>query len=404
MERVGRWSFYLFVFSLPISLLGMEVFQSISFILSIPFFLSFRKRGDTLSILLSILFLLSLYLSNLLSFSLSDSSIHHGNLLNPLWSWLVFILTHLYIKGEREIEKGIAILLVSTILISIFGIFQHWTGWDPFREPNQVVEISGLDGRYYSIGLFSHHLTFAYSLIFPFSLSISLLFTSPEGKFWYRLAIPSAILSVFAIIFTFSRGAWFGIVCSCLFLFFVIAMRRMRSIYIPLLILFILISIILSIPSLRKRGESIFNLKSNSTRIQLWKGAIEMFRDNPLYGVGYRNFPEVSDRYSLRFDHDERPPHAHNTYLNILAESGIFSLLLFLSTISVPFIKGVILFKRTPNINSAFTTSILGGATALSGFLTGSFFQHSFDDVEVAKAFWFILGLMSIAIREQGKH
>ncbi len=67
---------------------------------------------------------------------------------------------------------------------------------------------------------------------------------------------------------------------------------------------------------------------SNNLRIEIWKKSLESVVKNPLFGVGIGNFPVVlsQDISALKAGAS-----AHNLYLNILAETGIFSLFLFMA-------------------------------------------------------------------------
>lgn len=67
---------------------------------------------------------------------------------------------------------------------------------------------------------------------------------------------------------------------------------------------------------------------SNNLRIEIWKKSIESAIKNPLLGVGIGNFPVV---LSQNISALKAGASAHNLYLNILAETGIFSLILFLA-------------------------------------------------------------------------
>ena len=67
---------------------------------------------------------------------------------------------------------------------------------------------------------------------------------------------------------------------------------------------------------------------SNNLRLEIWKKSLESSIKNPLLGVGIGNFPVV---LSQNISALKAGASAHNLYLNILAETGIFSLFLFLA-------------------------------------------------------------------------
>ncbi len=64
-------------------------------------------------------------------------------------------------------------------------------------------------------------------------------------------------------------------------------------------------------------------------RMAIWEAALGMWRDNPLLGVGAGNFDLAYPAYALPH-WPQAPGHAHNYYLNLLAEMGIGGLLAYL--------------------------------------------------------------------------
>lgn len=67
---------------------------------------------------------------------------------------------------------------------------------------------------------------------------------------------------------------------------------------------------------------------SNNIRLEIWKKSLESAVKNPLFGVGIGNFPVILGENISAL---KAGASAHNLYLNILAETGIFSLIFFLA-------------------------------------------------------------------------
>jgi O-antigen ligase len=66
---------------------------------------------------------------------------------------------------------------------------------------------------------------------------------------------------------------------------------------------------------------------SSQGRLMYWKAAVRMWRDHPMFGVGFgtANFETLLSSYLGKNDTHV----AHNTYLQVLADSGIFAAILF---------------------------------------------------------------------------
>ena len=88
--------------------------------------------------------------------------------------------------------------------------------------------------------------------------------------------------------------------------------------------------------NLLETGKNTFNLTipENASRLKYWQASVEMFLNNPLFGVGTGNWfdkfnlmhPELYDDYKTKVTADI---YAHNVYLQILTEAGLIAFLLF---------------------------------------------------------------------------
>jgi putative inorganic carbon (HCO3(-)) transporter len=86
--------------------------------------------------------------------------------------------------------------------------------------------------------------------------------------------------------------------------------------------------------------ERLTKADEGSGRTELWGVALSVSADHPIAGVGLNNFIVQSPRYadrpgSLKYADliAERPHAVHNTYLEVLVETGVIGLLLFLATV-----------------------------------------------------------------------
>lgn len=89
--------------------------------------------------------------------------------------------------------------------------------------------------------------------------------------------------------------------------------------------------------------------QESQTRFEMWKLAINNFKEHPLLGIGWGGFKyEFHDHLYNPAVRDERYAflNAHNVYIQLLCECGIVGLLLFLGNAIFLFIKSILLFKR----------------------------------------------------------
>ena len=68
------------------------------------------------------------------------------------------------------------------------------------------------------------------------------------------------------------------------------------------------------------------------SRIGAWVGGTKMFLDSPLWGVGFGNFQEeFEDKYmNIKINDVPAVPRPHNTFISVLAETGILGTIPFL--------------------------------------------------------------------------
>jgi hypothetical protein len=183
-------------------------------------------------------------------------------------------------------------------------------------------------------------------------------------------------IMLLAELLTFSRGGYIGMIAgvgiTIILLWKYISFNK--KIILGLLAGFFVLLIAFTNQSIVNRFLSSFDFNegSNTERIKNWNQGYEMFTDNFLTGVGIGNYsiylyPTVEYR---------TPIYAHNLYLDIGAEMGIFALIVWLLLIGITIWQ---LFKIGKRSKDAFSR-------ALSFGLVGSlvwFSAHSFFDTPI---------------------
>lgn len=77
------------------------------------------------------------------------------------------------------------------------------------------------------------------------------------------------------------------------------------------------------------QGATYSEEQAKQERFELWRAAGNAYLANPVLGVGSRRFAEFSQRYG-EISHDDRGKVAHNTYLELAADTGTLGLGAFL--------------------------------------------------------------------------
>lgn len=164
------------------------------------------------------------------------------------------------------------------------------------------------------------------------------------------------VLSVTNIVLTFSRG---GLIAIGLPLFISIIMfknkgkvKLIRGITIASLIIPLILSTLFNINIWAIINDRFLSLGEDrgSGRFEIWENALKIFMENPIFGIGIYNFQQ----YNLLYFNDYHYP--HNTYLEILVESGIIGFTLYLAFFMILIYKLYELQKVRPETRFLFLT------------------------------------------------
>jgi len=118
-----------------------------------------------------------------------------------------------------------------------------------------------------------------------------------------------------------------------------------------------------------------------------WLTAIEISKDNFLFGSGVRTFRIVCQKYDTidSFRKDSRcSTHPHNIYLEILSETGLIGLILIL-LFFFNFVKSLINKKNNKTLTIALGALILALIFPLKP--TGAFFSSWYGSI-----LWYLIG------------
>ena len=231
---------------------------------------------------------------------------------------------------------------------------------------------------------------------FAFMLAVTLPFT-----FWllrerrvYRPAVIAMIglLSV-AVMLTFSRGALVGLAAGALA--HIVLERRQ----ILIMLFGALIAIVFALVFVHERPkqfETGFELKQNvaatnvETRLDAWRGAVNLMTEHPLLGVGPGNFQFHFYEATGRPLGTPRPQVAHNAYLDIGAELGAIAMVMFLLYLVQAFARLGVARRRNygpPGFAATVRTALVIAVVA-AFFLSEQYFAPFWLLGGLATALW----------------
>jgi len=303
------------------------------------------------------------------------------------------------IHSRKRIKIFLTVYLISFALICINGIFQKFTGQDfIYGQP-----IDGM--RIFSSLRHANDFGAYLILIIPVLFSLSILLGRRE-----RTAVPGEssdflvftslitrviifllfILALICLGLTFSRGAWLAFALSLVFMGF----RKLKFLLPCLLLVAAFLSI--SYPYLIEQRSALWgnqwNLKdllsfTSSNRLLYWQGTAQIIKEYPLFGTGLNTYSLIVGNYKQQFG-----GYAHNCYLQMTAETGLFGLAAFLWMLFVLFrnsFKGLRLIE-----GRAYQLLLFGLLTGLLAFLIHGFFDTIFYSVQLSSLMWVIMGMI----------
>ena len=137
---------------------------------------------------------------------------------------------------------------------------------------------------------------------------------------------------------------------------------------------------------------SIGNMEDSSTsyRVYIWMGTIAMLKDYWFTGIGPGE-SAYNVVYPIYGYNGISAPHSHNTFLQVMCDSGIIGIIAFAALIYQYYKALFIAFISEKDEESRFL--ILAGLASASGFFVQSMFDYTFYNYRVMLLFWALIGL-----------
>lgn len=289
--------------------------------------------------------------------------------------WLLFASIYFAIKDANPHFKKktlINLLTIIGLIILTLGLIQFFFysdlialyqfGWD--KHMHRMVS-TFLDPNF--AGTF-----FVLYLLFI----LSLLFKNLNTKN-YKLASLYSLISLttlIAIYMTYSRSALLMLLISTTTFLILIKMKKLILLLIALTSLYIYIIS----PNFYIENTNLFRVNSSIERIKSAETAIQIIEKNPILGVGFNTYRYALIKYDLRSEKTLYPSHADagadNSFLFVMATSGIIGLIAYLSIFFILFKKIYIQATKKKNILAAAVFASGIGLIINAQFINSLFF------------------------------
>lgn len=354
---------------------------------------NWRKKGEVALVLPPLwqpgaVFLVCSFLSAFVSKDMAFSFMNWA--LQPLMYALVYLLIYTTVSTEKEKEKALYAFFAGAVVTVVYGFFQYANAADMAADMEAQSWVDPerfplLRRRMYST-LENPNLFGAYLLMI---ISILTAFTLRERAVKKRTVFAVILLSLLlCLALTYSRGAWVSLAAIVLGLTLFYDKRFG--------LLFLLVPVVLAFyhGQVVERFLSLFSGEDTSVdlRFALWESTMAMIEEHPLLGVGWGAYFLAYPDYNF-FIQEEGVLifHAHNMYLNMLAEVGIPGGMAFLLAF---FAQGILCWRNYRHGNDSFTKSMgLGGVLMVMALSVISMGDHVLFSRSVSFCFWSLSAL-----------
>ncbi len=271
------------------------------------------------------------------------------------------------VRDLKDVKILLLALMISAGVFSLLALIDY-----SLFEPSFG---SRLSFRYLdkNLGRFSVF----YDIVIPINLALIFITKDKIKRVLFGLVF---LLSIKTIFFMQMRASYLVIFLSLLAITFVYR----KKLFVFLLIIPLLVAIMMP-TNMVTRAREMFKfgdyMKSDGVlnyRIDTWKGAVRIIKENPALGlgVGKSNFGKTVKKFNdLNIPYD----HAHNVYLQIAVELGLFGLAAFLWLFGSVFYHGLKHYLSLPR-NDEKAIIIFGILCSIGGlFLHGLiayFYKH----------------------------
>lgn len=262
--------------------------------------------------------------------------------------FLFFYLVLKYVRTRREIETFVLVLLFSAVFQSVYGLTEYLGGTERIFGYNKEWGLGSATGTYIN----RNHFAGLLEMIFPLSLgyllvkadffSIKKELSFKEKILWFgqerlQRSIIFGVISVLigiGIFFSRSRSGITIFFITIFLMILILSIMRARSTDIPArkqrlnrilkVVFFVTLFSVIMIGINPILERFTWEKMSYAGRLKYVKNTVQMIKSYPMFGTGQGTFVYVYPMFDL-----ERTSglveHAHNDYVEILAENGLIS-------------------------------------------------------------------------------
>jgi O-antigen ligase len=239
----------------------------------------------------------------------------------------LYFLVFNCIQDEKQ-QRTVTTLIAIVMLFIAVHEFRNFTEGDAFSYDRRV------EGPFWVMGLGANHMG---AFVAHYGAALLGLYVLDDNKRRRLLYAVTLLFSMHPLFFSYSRGAYIGALAALGF----IGLIKKRSYLLVIVAVVIFWQTVLPatvVERIAMTESPTGELEASAgKRVELWERAVDLFQNNPIFGIGFGAFS-----YSVSV---EGLTDTHNFYMRMLSEQGVIGFLLFATVLLAALRSGWRLYR-----------------------------------------------------------
>lgn len=297
---------------------------------------------------------------------------------------MAFVLIVNTVRTRSDWTALVVLFVLAAALVALYGVYQNFFMTSTTQSWVDEKMFTDIKTRVYSTldnpNVLGEYLIMLMPVAFAMLIKV-------KGNYQKALYTICNLIMFACLMYTWSRGAWLGVMIGILFF---VLMKDRRWLVVCIAGLLLMPSVLPA--SILSRLTSIGNVKDSSTayRVAVWIGSARMLRDYWFCGIGLGPdaFLKVYPQYAL--GGADFALHSHNFYLQWIIDMGVMGIVVYF---------GIILtgLKQIMSVNEKDTlikNVMLAMTGAIFGYMFHGMAENLWYNYRMILVFWIYFGIL----------
>ncbi|MCR5834523.1 MAG: O-antigen ligase family protein [Selenomonadaceae bacterium] len=382
LDAAMYWVVVLLALGVPLSTAAASIAVGAGVLFIIIYFVRERKfpQFDKKILTVFAVYLICQLITALTSWDVPISLREVGGELHRFFP-LLFAMT--FIKNREQLSGVLIATILAALINDAAGIWQYVVQGEP---------------RAYGL---NHTPTFFGSfMLMQFPMMIFIAQSEILSPMWKKIAMFVAGLTLICLVLSMTRGAWLSFIVMVMIFIAMEERYRLAAAKTFACLAIIFVVVVMFSGKLQDRLSTLTNanFQSNTERVLMWKSALEIFSDYPVFGIGQKMFFKAYNEQYISPEAKERPgkdrrghTHPHNNFLHRLSEGGLIGFASFIGLYLYFFVQFFKQWRREKKLpfSAGLTAFLILAALQLEGLT-----DTNMNQVPIMREFWLLAGTL----------